>query len=169
MTEVWPLDAKRRLTAAATDVLRPFRCLLLMPFEKQFDEVASIVHDAIYSLISQFGDALGGLPHIERLDWVTSSGAIQQQIWQKILEADLVFCDITSYNPNVMFEAGVCAAWKDVVRVVFIRDSTSKVDCPFDIKPMRYTEYELTHSGIKTFQQKIMALAKDAMVLALIL
>lgn len=43
---------------------------------------------------------------VDRLDWVTSSGAIQQQIWQKIIEADLVICDLTDYNPNVMVEGG---------------------------------------------------------------
>jgi len=105
-----------------------------------------------------------GPPLIERLDWVTFSGAIQQQIWQKIFEADLVFCDITSYNPNVMFEGGVCAAWKDVAQVVFIKDHSFNIEAPFDIKPMRYTEYELTYSGMKRFQEKLSSLTRDAVV-----
>jgi len=41
---------------------------------------------------------------------------IQQEIWREIEEADLIFCDITGYNPNVMFEAGACAAWKEMNR-----------------------------------------------------
>jgi hypothetical protein len=125
MTEVWPLDARNRLAGTATDAIRPFRCLLLMPFQKEFDDVADIIHETVSQGISQFNDPnsfVGGLPNTERLDWVTSSGAIQQQIWQRILEADLIFCDITSYNSNVMFEGGVCAAWKDVVQVVFIKN-----------------------------------------------
>jgi hypothetical protein len=166
MTEVWPLDAKKRLSTAASDTIRPFRCVLLMPFGEQFDEVAAVIHDTVSEEISRFGnpDLVGGLPNIERLDWVTSSGAIQQQIWQRIFEADLVFCDITSYNPNVMFEGGVCAAWKDVVQVVFIKDRSFKVEAPFDIKPMRYTEYELTYTGIKKFREKLSALIRDALI-----
>jgi hypothetical protein len=163
MTEVWPLDARKRLAATATDAMRPFRCLLLMPFQEKFDEVAAIIHDTVSEAISRVDP--GNLPKIERLDWVTSSGAIQQQIWQKIFEADLVFCDITLYNSNVMFEGGVCAAWKDVVQVVFIKDRSFKVEAPFDIKPMRYTEYEVTtYTGLKKFREKLLALIHDAVI-----
>jgi hypothetical protein len=164
MTEVWPLDARKRLAGAARDAVRPFRCLLLMPFQEQFDEVAAVIHDTVSEAVSRIADP-GRLPHIERLDWVTSSGAIQQQIWQRIFEADLVFCDITSYNSNVMFEGGVCAAWKDVGQVVFIKDQSFRVEAPFDIKPMRYTEYEVTtYTGIKKFRDKLSALILDAVI-----
>ncbi len=55
------------------------------------------------------------LPNIkvDRLDWLTSTGIIHSEIWQKIIEADLIFVDITGYNPNVMFELGVVSAWKE--------------------------------------------------------
>src|SRR5690349_8299346 len=124
MSEVWPLDARRKLSGSPLDAIRPFRCLLLMPFQPKFDDVAALIHDVVSEAVNRLADPgrMGGLPRIERLDWVTSSGAIQQQIWQRILEADLVICDITSYNANVMFEGGVCAAWKDVAQVVFIKD-----------------------------------------------
>ncbi len=138
-----------------------------MPFQEQFNEVAAAIHDTVSEAISQLADPgrMGGLPNIERLDWVTSSGAIQQQIWQRIFEADLVFCDITSYNSNVMFEGGVCAAWKDVVQVVFIKDRSFRVESPFDIKPMRYTEYDVTtYSGIKKFREKLLAQIHDAVI-----
>jgi len=77
-----------------------------MPFEDRFDDIASLIHDTAIEVFEQYKDFFA-LPQIDRLDWVTSAGAIQQQIWQKIVEADLVFCDITGYNPNVMLESGV--------------------------------------------------------------
>jgi hypothetical protein len=43
MTEVWPLNVSRKLAEAATDAMRPFRCLLLMPFHESFDEVTEII------------------------------------------------------------------------------------------------------------------------------
>jgi hypothetical protein len=163
MTEVWPSDVNRRLLGASTDALRPPRLLLLMPFQDRFDDIAALIHDTALEVFEQFKDFFA-LPQIDRLDWVTSSGAIQQQIWQKIIEADLIFCDITGYNPNVMFESGVCAAWKEVTQVILIKDRTSTSDSPFDIKPMRYTEYETTYRGLKAFKPKLVALISEAFI-----
>lgn len=123
MSEVWPFHIKNRSSIDDYDSIRPFKCLLLMPFEKRFNQVAEIIETAVNEVISSiFLPYSMQLPHIERLDWITSSGVIQQEIWQKIADADLVFCDITGYNPNVMFEAGVCSAWKNITQVVFIKD-----------------------------------------------
>jgi hypothetical protein len=163
MTEVWPADVNRRLLGAATDALRPPRLLLLMPFEDRFDDIASLIHDTAVEMFEQYKDFFA-LPQIDRLDWVTSAGAIQQQIWQKIVEADLVFCDITGHNPNVMLESGVCAAWKDATQVVFIKDRAFNAEAPFDIKPMRYTEYEMTYTGLKKFKPKLVALIQEAFI-----
>src|SRR5580693_620499 len=123
VTEVWPSDVEKRLRGAPTDSIRPPRCLLLMPFSKKFDEVTALIHDTARAVFEQFRDFFE-LQKIDRLDWIASSGAIQQQIWQKIIEADLVICDLTEYNPNVMFESGVTAAWKTATQVVFIKDRT---------------------------------------------
>ncbi len=165
MSEVWPLDVRNRLSRAAKDAIRPFRCVLLMPFEGRFNQVADVIKTTVTELAQRFPDGLGtDLPHIRRLDWVTSTAVIQQEIWQEIYEADLIFCDVTGYNPNVMFEGGVCAAWKDLKHVVFIRDHFFKGQAPFDIAPIRYTEYELTSDGIKDFKEKIARLAMDVLI-----
>jgi hypothetical protein len=164
MTEVWPADVQNRLLGAPTDNIRPPRCLLLMPFDKSFDDIAALVHETTNAVFEQFRDFFA-LPQVDRLDWVTSSGAIQQQIWQKIVEADLVICDLTGYNPNVMFESGVTAAWKKPNQVIFIKDSTFATPAPFDIMPMRYFEYERSSfAGIKAFQQKLASLIRDAFI-----
>src|ERR1700722_12841909 len=108
MTEVWPADVYKRLLDAPVDSIRPPRCLLLMPFDKSFDDIAALIHETTNAVFEQFRDFFE-LPQVDRLDWHTSSGAIQQQIWQRIAEADLVICDITGYNANVMLESGVTA------------------------------------------------------------
>ena len=146
------------------DCLRPFKCLLLMPFETRFDMVAEELHACINEICkSKLGPFGQPVPLIERLDWVTSSGVIQSEIWEKIAAADMVFCDTTGYNPNVMFEAGVAAAWKNMAQVVFIRDHFFKQQSPFDIAPIRYTEYQLTSDGLPAFRKKV----KDLMTAAL--
>lgn len=87
---------------------------------------------------------------------------IQNEIWDKIARADLIFCDITGYNPNVMFESGVAAALKQMTQVIFIRDHFFKQQSAFDIAPIRYTEYELTSDGLPKFRKKVTKLIDDA-------
>ncbi len=156
MSEVWPLDAKRRLTPNSGDNIGTFRCLMLMPFESRFNQVAELIKASVEKIVKELAKNYG-MPalNIERLDWVDSSGAIQQQIWERIFEADLIFCDITGFNPNVMFELGVCAAWKDMNKIVMIKDHYYKQGSAFDIAPIRYTEYSLTTEGVERFKEKI--------------
>jgi hypothetical protein len=136
-----------------------------MPFEHRFNEVAKLIEDVVINGLKAMPDNLGMLPpSINRLDWVTTSGVIQQQIWQEILEADIIFCDITGYNPNVMFECGVCAGWKDIKHVVFIKDKFFKQQSAFDLAPIRYVEYELTSDGLMPFAQKVAKLISDAII-----
>jgi hypothetical protein len=136
-----------------------------MPFDKSFDDIAALIHETTNIVFEQFRDFFE-LPQVDRLDWHTSSGAIQQQIWQRIAEADLVVCDLTGYNANVMLESGVTAAWKTASQVIFIRDRAAPaVQSPFDIMPMRYFEYERSsYTGIRAFQQKLAALIREAFI-----
>jgi len=165
MSEVWPLDVRLKLGQSAVDRLRPFKCLLLMPFERRFDVVAEEIENCVKEVYADLPQVLGqSIPKINRLDWVRSSGVIQNEIWRELVSADIVFCDITGYNPNVMFEGGVAAAWKRMHQVVFIRDRFFKQQSPFDIAPIRYTEYELTSESLPTFRDKIRSLVADAFI-----
>jgi len=134
-----------------------------MPFESRFNGVADEIYRCVSEVHAFMPDLLGkNLPKVKRLDWVTSSGAIQNEIWEEVSSADLVFCDITGYNPNVMFEAGVAAGVKRTSQVVFIRDHFFKQQSPFDIAPIRYTEYQLTSDGLPPFRDKVKKLVLDA-------
>ena len=165
MSEIWPFDVKARFSSGAIDAIRPFKCTLLMPFERRFNQVAEIIRSTVSEMVEDFAKNFGmEVPVIKRLDWVTSSGVIQQEIWQEIAEADLVFCDITGYNPNVMFESGVCAAWKEMGQVVFIKDHFFRQQSAFDIAPIRYTEYELTSDGMQSFRSKVARLTMDVLI-----
>lgn len=165
MSEIWPLDVKNRVSSSVSEAIRPFKCLLLMPFEARFDQIAKVIEEIVSNYVQDFTVKFGmELPIIKRIDWVTSTGVIQQEIWQEICEADLIFCDITGYNPNVMFESGVCSAWKEMKQVVFIKDRFFKQQSAFDIAPIRYTEYEMTSDGIKELRNKIAKLTMDVLI-----
>lgn len=165
MSEVWPLDVKERLQVSPGESLRPFKTILLMPFESRFNQVADVIKQTVEEVVQNFAVQFSmENPIVNRLDWVTSSGVIQQQIWQEILEADLIFCDITGFNPNVMFEAGVCASWKNMTKVAFIKDRYFRQQSAFDIAPIRYAEYELTSDGINHFKEMVAKLTTDALI-----
>lgn len=166
MSQVWPHDEELRLAGAASDAIRPFRCLLLMPFDRSFDRVADILKSVVSATVEHLSFAFDlHLPLVERIDSVISSAAIQQEIWQKIWEADLVFCDITGFNPNVMFEFGVCAAWKNMRNVVLIRDATTQQGQVFNIQPIRYTSYQLeTDDSLRKFQNQVSQLTQNAII-----
>lgn len=165
MSRVWPYDVKAAEAFTAVDPLRPFRCLLFMPFRPEFAVVAELVEVRVKEVADQLFKSYGlHDPDIKRIEWTRSSGVIQDQLWRELLAADLTFCDITEYNPNVMFEAGVASAWKAIHKVVFIKNKSSEAKHPFDISPYRYIEYELSDDGIPAFQQALEVVTRDAII-----
>jgi hypothetical protein len=165
MSDIWPNDVVKKIKNKNIDRIRPFKCVLLMPFETRFNKIAELIQNRFNEIFKNNHGILGFQEaKINRLDWVISTGVIHYEIWQEILSADLIFCDITGYNPNVMFEAGVAAALKNIPKVVFIRDHFFRQQAPFDLAPIRYTEYELTSDGIPAFQEKIDTLFKNSFI-----
>ncbi len=165
MSEIWPLDVKERETRSPEEGIKPFKCLLLMPIGSGFDDVTRIIKTVVDDHVERlFPFIQTESPIVERLDWVISSRIIQQEIWEKIVSSDLIFCDITGYNPNVMFECGVCAAWKDVEKVAFIKDYFFRQESAFDIAPKRYVEYQMTSQGRPKFIEKVEKLVDRVLI-----
>jgi hypothetical protein len=164
MSTVWPYDAKVRYPFDQIDPLRPFRCLLFMPYKSDFAVVTELIKTQVNAVAEKLFQVYGmhDLPEIKRIEWIKSSGVIQDQIWRELLAADLVICDITEYNPNVMFEAGVAAGWKPIHKVIFIKNKFPEVKHPFDISPFRYIEYDLSDQGIAAFKDAITIITQDA-------
>jgi hypothetical protein len=76
-----------------------------------------------------------------RADDVKQTNLIHKDILQKILETPMAICDLSSNNPNVLFELGIRQAFDKPV--ILIKDKTTK--SIFDLSPLRYTEYLSTH------------------------
>lgn len=73
-----------------------------------------------------------------RADDAVKTDYIVVGIIQKIVESDMVLCDYSSRNPNVMYELGIRHAFNKPV--VLIKDR--KTDKIFDIQGLRYAEYD---------------------------
>ncbi|MEN9670341.1 MAG: hypothetical protein RL018_618 [Pseudomonadota bacterium] len=74
----------------------------------------------------------------ERADDAVKTDYIVVTIIRKIVEADMVLCDFSARNPNVMYELGLRHAFNKPVTLIKDR-RTEKI---FDIQGLRYTEYD---------------------------
>lgn len=73
-----------------------------------------------------------------RADDTIKTDYIVVSIIQMIVESDIVICDLSARNPNVMYELGIRHAFNKPV--VLIKDKrTEKI---FDIQGLRYSEYD---------------------------
>jgi hypothetical protein len=74
--------------------------LVYYPFGPQFD--------AAFQLIMAVAQAVG--VEGQRLDQIAVAGSITEQLYNALATADLIICDITHSNPNVMYQLGYAHA-----------------------------------------------------------
>lgn len=72
-----------------------------------------------------------------RADEVKQTNLIQLDILEKLIESDMVLCDLSSTNPNVLFELGLRQAFDKPVTLVQEK-GTNKI---FDISGLRICDY----------------------------
>lgn len=111
-------------------------CFVIMPIS----DVATYEtghFQRVYNFLIKPACKIAGFKTI-RADEVQATNYIVVDILKKILEADLVLCDLSSRNPNVMYELGIRQAFN--LPVTLIRDS--KTPRIFDIQGLRDIEYD---------------------------
>jgi hypothetical protein len=110
-------------------------CFVIMPitdppdyesghFKQVYEDLfISACHDAGYNAL--------------RADQVRATNLIHLDVLQQIIDSPMVLCDLSSRNPNVLFELGLRQAFDKPVVLV------QEVGTPaiFDIAPLRYTNY----------------------------
>lgn len=81
------------------------------------------------------------------------SGIIQKKIIQNLYDNEIVICDVSCKNPNVMFELGMRLAFDKPT--IIIKDD--KTDYTFDINVIEHLEYprDLRYSKINTFKKDL--------------
>lgn len=88
-----------------------------------------------------------------RADQVRQTNLIHLDVLQKIVESPMAICDLSSRNPNVLFELGLRQAF-DKPTVLVQEKGTPAI---FDITPLRYTEYhrEMLYRQVIEDQEKL--------------
>ncbi len=135
-------------------------CFVIMPISDvdgyepgHFDRVyEDIIKPALYET--------GFSP--QRADEEKQSNLIQLDILNKLIEAPIAICDLSTRNPNVLFELGIRQAFDKPV-VLIQEKGTQRI---FDISPLRYLEYskEMRYHEVvcvqKELREMVLATAK---------
>lgn len=77
-----------------------------------------------------------------RADEIRHSGTIDVPMYQQLLNADVVIADISTANPNALYELGIRHALRPRTTIVI---SENKLSYPFDLNHVMITSY--THLG----------------------
>lgn len=88
----------------------------------------------------------------QRADEVKETNFIHLDILKKLIDAPIAICDLSTRNPNVLFELGIRQAFDKPV-VLIQEKGTPKI---FDIGPLRYLEYSKDmkyHDVLKTQEE----------------
>lgn len=111
--------------------------------EKHWEKIRKIVEEAV----NEYGATIRMVSEKE------DSGIIQKSIVQAIYDDELVICDVSCKNPNVLFELGMRLAFDKPV--VIIHDGIGKY--PFDITNIKYVSYPrgLDYYEIKKFKESL--------------
>lgn len=139
---IWPYDTGKTPDTSPPGQFNKFRCFVLCPFERS-EIVMFMVHQAI-------GPLKGLLNHdIEPIyaGDIGGARAIHPDIWGHIKQADVLVADVTGYNPNVLYELGVAAAWRPIETVIIIRDESDNQKFAFDLQPARQIIYDSRTQG----------------------
>ena len=112
-------------------------CFILMPFKPAYQPV----YDSIVLSLDKMESPITAV----RADDLSDNKEIIQDIMYNIATAEFVIADLTSLNPNVLYELGLSHALKDDVIII-----TQKIaDVPFDLRHFRCIEYSQTDKGLR--------------------
>jgi len=139
-----------KIAAEDAKATPPLTCGLIMPISpidgcsaEHWSDVKSIIHEAI--------ESISEVRFIARLvSDADDIGVIQKRIVQGVYNSDVVVCDVSAKNSNVMFELGMRLAFDKPT--VIIKDD--KTDYSFDTSIIEHIPYprDLRFSKIINFK-----------------
>lgn len=135
------------------------KCFVISPIGAENSEVrrhADTVFNCIIQPACEPDPAEGGPAYVaERGDHKTAPGKITDQIYEDILEAELIIAVLTGANPNVYYELAIAqSAAKPVILLM-----EKGYEAPFDIKDQRIIYYDFDPQRIfhKTYVKQLRA------------
>jgi hypothetical protein len=112
------------------------RCFVISPIGDYGSEIRAHMDTVFHCIIAP---ALGESYHVQRGDHDVRPGRITEQLVGDILGNDLIVCVLTGNNPNVYYELAIAESAAKPIIVLRHRGDV----VPFDVKDVRYIEYDL--------------------------
>ncbi len=143
-------DKVPKTTSAMNEVEKKLKCGIIMPIsaiaecnKQHWDEVKRILEEAIKD--ADF------IPNL--VSDANDSGIIQSRIVQNVYDNEMIICDVSCKNPNVMFELGLRLAF-DKPTIIIMDDKTTY---SFDTAPIEHIGYprDLNYHTINDFKNKL--------------
>lgn len=119
----------------ANENTKPKECFIIMPIA-DVDGYPKGHFKHVYENIIYPSCELAGYQAV-RADEVKATNLIHLDILKKLIDAPIAICDLSTRNPNVLFELGIRQAFDKPV-VLIQEAGTPRI---FDIAPLRYLEY----------------------------
>ncbi len=143
--------------AAPANTTAAKNCFVIMPLSEP-DGYAKGHFRRVYEDILVPACHLAGFAAV-RADDVKQSNLIHLDIVQKLLDAPMCLCDLSSRNPNVLFELALRQAFDKPVALVQ-EIGTQPI---FDIAPFRYVEYhkDRIYNEVLVDQKAISTVIRD--------
>jgi tetratricopeptide (TPR) repeat protein len=122
------------------------KCFVVMGFGKKTDLATGrlLDLDKTYRIIIKKAVEEAGLECI-RADGIIHSGLIDVPMYELLLEADIVIADISTANPNAIYELGVRHALRPHTTIIM---AESELKFPFDLSHIAIRSYVHLGSGI---------------------
>ena len=111
-------------------------CFVMMPISDVSGYEGGHFNRVYQFLIKPACEKAGFVP--VRADDVASSNHIVIDILKKIIESDIVLCDLSARNPNVLYELGLRQAFNKPAALI----KDDKTPDIFDIQGFRYFQYD---------------------------
>jgi tetratricopeptide (TPR) repeat protein len=138
-----PAESVRRSGELRREVLP--HAFVVMPFGKKKGVDNQILDfNAIYAGLIQPALELAGFEPF-RADEETTSGDILTDMFQELLLADLVICDMSIDNANVFYELGIRHAFR---KRGIVHIQSGRAYMPFDVFNVRTIPYHTTPEGL---------------------
>ena len=122
---------------------------VMIPFKREFDSVYKAIKQACNT---QRMETL-------RVDEIYKPTKIMDDVFQTIVQSQLVICDLTNRNANVLYETGLAHALNQDVILI----AQKMGDIPFDLQQFRVIEYLPNRKGLTKLAEDLQQTIRETL------
>ncbi|WP_199142089.1 hypothetical protein, partial [Pedobacter sp. ASV12] len=127
-------------------------CFVIMGFGKKKDPISNRTIDLDETYKKIIKPAVTACNYnCVRADEISESGIIDRSMFALLINAELVIADITTYNPNALYELGVRHAVRPYSTIIIKEEEDIS---PFDINHSRTLSYKHLGNEISASEAK---------------